>query len=137
MRLDVLLRMVREITGRPDVVWCSAEMLNLTDDGIDGARITYADVPLISNGPNVGKLNWRKRTGEATRIITTAAFNEWVTQWEAAGNCATCNNSGEVLVSWHHIEGSTMRPCPAGCEHHPGQSATPAAVGLFAADGDA
>lgn len=111
MRLDVVLHIVREATNRPDVVWCSADMLNMKDDGIDGVRVTFADVPLYVSGEKVGQKNYRKRTGEATRIVTQEQYDRWVAAWEAEGNCENCNNTGEVFVRWDHIEGTTMRPC--------------------------
>lgn len=106
-----MMWMVRDITNRPGVECCKAQWLNVADDGIDATRITFADVPRYASGVNAGKKNWPKRTDEATLIITTERFNKWVEAWEADGNCAGCNNTGEVFVSWHHIDGTTHRPC--------------------------
>ena len=103
----------REVANRPDAHVVELQMLREEyGDGINATRVTLRDAPLITKGPNAGRPNWRRAFNEQTMFVTQERIDAWVAEWEAAGNCATCVNTGEVFVRWNHIDGTTMKPCP-------------------------
>jgi hypothetical protein len=103
-----------EAMGRPDAQMASIEMLDLEHDGFDGVRVEIADVPPCKTGPRRGRPNWRRATNRQVRLLSSADLDELAAAWgERTGNCVPCTGSGQQFVSWHHIEGTTYRPCTA------------------------
>ena len=105
--------MAREAMNRPDAQGFSWESLNVEYDGIDAIKVGVCDpVPTITKGPRAGQPNWRLATNRTYRIIPMADYYAFEDAWVALGNCRTCSNRRELLVSWNHITGSVTKPCP-------------------------
>lgn len=103
-----------EEMGRPDAHMASIEMLNLERDGFDGVRVEICDVPPCKTGPRKDRPNWRRATNRQVRLLSSAELDQLAKAWgERTGNCVPCTGTGEQFVRWHHIEGTTMRPCTA------------------------
>ena len=106
----------KEMVARPTAHVAALEWLSEEHgDGINATRVVLCDAPLVTKGPRKGLPNWRQSFNEQTVFVAQERINAWVAEWEAAGNCATCVNTGEVFVRWDHIEGATMKACPK-CE---------------------
>lgn len=102
----------KELAGRPDATAYAYEVLNVADDGIDGMKVTMADVPALKAGPDKGKPNFRRRTFIQERIITTADLEAGARAWaERTDNCVACMGSATQFVRWNRDEGEVTKPC--------------------------
>lgn len=112
--------MVKEQLDRPDATGTGWRRLTIGHDGIDAIMVTIGDVPLYVRGPKAGSLNYRATTNSADRIVPLAEpFYDWCRRLRhRTGLCLQCAGTGDRFVSWHHITGTVMRPCP-GCQEVP------------------
>lgn len=77
-------------------------------------RVVGCIAPLITQGPRIGKPNFRKheKGTERTAYFTPQQQEEWETGWEQrTGQCRACVGEGAQLVRWSRTEGRKTRPC--------------------------
>lgn len=65
---------------------------------------------LLTRGPRKGRKTW---DGKGTSVVVTRdeVIAEQMRYMAETGNCARCYGTGEVFASWHHIEGTKLKPC--------------------------
>lgn len=120
--IDIL---AREAMGRPDAHVASMTMLTLDRDGFDGVRVEVVDVVPCKTGPRKGQPNWRSATNRQARLLSHTELDQLAAAWgERTGHCVPCAGSGRQFVRWHHIDGTTWRPCTA-CDGSGRREGTP------------
>jgi hypothetical protein len=104
--------MVREKFGLPPE-WKAVEFECLPRSGPTAVlRMRGGVYPPKKSGINKGRPNYRNGIREIEDYISFRDLEEYGERWQReTGNCNECMGSGQVLKSWHHIHGTTFKPC--------------------------
>ena len=91
-----------------------ARLEDLKHEGFDGFRLELVTAPAVKSGPRNGKPNWRSPEAvRVARMVPWADMDRFADEWsDETGKCSKCVGDGQVFQSWHHIDGTTFRPCP-------------------------
>ena len=119
MNLYLYEEHARELVSMPKE-WRICVIKALRGSVVDAPTgITQVDgvvCPDITRGKNKGLPNWAKRDKSTERAvyITDTQHAAWCKAWsEKTGKCVECVGRGQIMASWHHINGTTYKPCSA------------------------
>lgn len=91
----------KRMLGIDEFEWFSWESIN-------GGIVLEGGIPYLDGS---GKKKWDTSAAKKVFVSEADARAEYNRYEQETGKCGDCFGKGQVLASWHHINGTTLAEC--------------------------